>query len=276
MNIPHLIIPNSSVTVSVPGQTLVADVTHKNFNEILKTLFSVDGTVEKLKELFALDHALKNYLKLSDKMTVRSGAVYFGDEPVHNYTTEKILQFLEANIPVEPLVKFCERLQANPSRRAVQELYRFLEAKSMPITSDGFFRAYKGVRSDYKDIHSGKFDNSVGQVLSMARNGVDDDANVGCSYGFHAGTQAYANDWANANGHLMVVEIDPADVVSVPFDCNCQKLRTCKYVVVDELKDRGIIQDVYVDTQPDDDSYEFEYCDECGDEIDETGNCNCY
>ena len=30
----------------------------------------------------------------------------------------------------------------------------------------------------------------------------------------------------------MIVKIDPADVVSVPNDCECQKLRTCKYVVV--------------------------------------------
>ena len=30
----------------------------------------------------------------------------------------------------------------------------------------------------------------------------------------------------------MRVEIDPADVVSVPKDCDCQKLRTSKYKVV--------------------------------------------
>ena len=30
----------------------------------------------------------------------------------------------------------------------------------------------------------------------------------------------------------MVVEIDPTDVVSVPHDCSCQKLRTSKYKVV--------------------------------------------
>ena len=30
----------------------------------------------------------------------------------------------------------------------------------------------------------------------------------------------------------MIVKIDPSDVVSVPHDCDCQKLRTCKYEVV--------------------------------------------
>ena len=36
----------------------------------------------------------------------------------------------------------------------------------------------------------------------------------------------------HGGGNLMLVEINPADVVSVPHDCNCQKLRTTKYKVV--------------------------------------------
>ena len=33
----------------------------------------------------------------------------------------------------------------------------------------------------------------------------------------------------------MVVEINPKHVVSVPLDCNEQKVRVCQYTVVDEL-----------------------------------------
>ena len=64
----------------------------------------------------------------------------------------------------------------------------------------------------------------------MARNKVCDNAENGCSYGFHAGSLEYAKGYGNG-GNLMVVEINPADVVSVPNDCDCQKLRTCKYKV---------------------------------------------
>ena len=102
----------------------------------------------------------------------------------------------------------------------------------MPLTPDGNFLAYKGVTNDFTDRWSGQFDNSVGQTLEMARNGVNDDANVGCSAGFHAGSYEYAKGYASGGGHLMVVEIDPSDVVSVPHDCDCQKLRTSKYKVV--------------------------------------------
>ena len=35
---------------------------------------------------------------------------------------------------------------------------------------------------------------------------------------------------------MMLVEINPADVVSIPTDCQFQKLRTCKYKVVGEYE----------------------------------------
>ena len=69
----------------------------------------------------------------------------------------------------------------------------------------------------------------------MPRNYVCDDANIGCSDGFHAGSLDYARHYGNG-GHLMVVEIDPRDVVSVPLDCDQQKLRTCKYKVVSHFE----------------------------------------
>jgi hypothetical protein len=44
----------------------------------------------------------------------------------------------------------------------------------------------------------------------------------------------YASSFGNRNSHLLIVEINPSDVVSVPKDSDCQKLRTCKYKVIAE------------------------------------------
>ena len=154
---------------------------------------------------------------------------------------------------------------ANPSRRAVNELYAFLSHKNLPVTDAGTFLAYKSVRSDYTDHHTGDFNNSIGNTLEMTRNNVCDDHNQGCSIGFHAGSLEYASSFGGADSVLLIVEIDPADVVSVPSDCECQKLRTCKYKVV--AKYDGPLPEHYTkDAQsaydPQDDSEDEEYDDD--------------
>jgi hypothetical protein len=69
----------------------------------------------------------------------------------------------------------------------------------------------------------------------MERRKVCDDAGIGCSYGFHAGSLEYAQGFGGGEKKIVIVKINPADVVSVPTDCECQKLRTCQYEVVDEF-----------------------------------------
>ena len=174
--------------------------------------------------------------KWDDLELTEDGVILWQGYEIHNLVTERILQFIERGIDIDPVVRFLAKLLKNPSKRAVDELYTFLEHKNLPLTSSGNFIAYKGVRPDYMDCHSGTFENVVGAVLEMPRHRVDDDKNRGCSYGFHAGTLEYAGGFMPRDGHLMVVEIDPADVVSIPTDCSYQKLRTCRYKVVEEFE----------------------------------------
>jgi hypothetical protein len=142
---------------------------------------------------------------------------------------------LQDGFPVEPLVKFMENLMSNPSFRAVNELYGFLEKNSLPITPDGCFLAYKKVRNDYMDIHSGTFNNSVGLICEMERNKVDDNQNNTCSSGLHFCSQEYLGSFGGSDSRIMILKISPADVVSIPTDYNNSKGRTCKYTVIGEL-----------------------------------------
>ena len=242
MNLPY-IISNTSVTAIVNGQSLTAASDHVNFQKIKETLASDSFDNDALVALFDIGHSVQLYA--GGKVEVSHGSVKYKGEHINNYVTDKIVQFMGESLPVEPIVNFLDRLLANPSRRATEELYKFLEHKNMPLTPDGCFLAYKGVRADYMDKHTGKFSTAVGAVLEMTRRNVCDDANVGCSNGFHAGSLSYANDWAGSDGKLMIVKIDPADVVSVPLDSNCQKLRTSKYEVVGEQTDRQPLTDTY-------------------------------
>ena len=105
----------------------------------------------------------------------------------------------------------------------------------LPITEDGHFLAFKNVKIDYKDIHSGTFDNSVGKVCEMPRYKVDEDKDRTCSSGLHFCSIAYLPSFSDSNGgHTMIVKINPKDVVAIPADYNNTKGRTCKYEVIGE------------------------------------------
>jgi len=229
MKIPY-ILTEESLTVVIEGKAYTMNNAHPAWLQAKKALAAEE--FEKLPELFNISKAVENYLDEEAKVEVKDSTVYFDGEVVHNVVVDKILKFMSEDAPFKPLIKFLGKLMDNPSRRAVNELYSFLEHKNMPITPEGNFLAYKGVSSDFKDLYTGKFSNKVGDVLEMTRNRVCDDAAIGCSHGFHAGSYDYAKGYASNGGNLMVVEIDPADVVSVPNDCDCQKLRTAKYKVV--------------------------------------------
>jgi hypothetical protein len=177
------------------------------------------------------------------------GEVTYDGELVHNTVAKRITEFFREELPFMPLVRFLENLMANPSRRAVDELYNFLENEGMPITEDGCFVGYKGVQDNFLDVHSGTFDNSPGEVISMPRREVDDDARKSCSYGFHVGSQRYAKNWGEK---VVLVKVNPADAVSVPYD-SAEKLRVCKYEVI--AISEGLLQDKLYQEPALDDEY---------------------
>lgn len=218
---------------------------------------------------------LKSLYAKYEGIEVKDGNLYVFGDPVHSTVATRVLSFLEAGLDCVHLFKFILKLNLNPSKRAVDELYTFLEHRALPITDNGNFLAYKAVRADYTDKHTGKFLNTVDSVLEMPRNKVDDNKEVGCSYGFHAGTIEYARDFWGGNGHIMLVEINPVDVVSIPTDCQFQKLRTCKYKVVGEYE-IDLTDPLYAsryETDQDDEVDIWDDDEEC--DWSECGNCNC-
>jgi hypothetical protein len=221
---------------------------------------------------------LKSLYASYEGIEVKDGNLYVFGDPVHSTLATRVLSFLENGLDCVHLFKFILKLNLNPSKRAVDELYTFLEHRALPITDNGNFLAYKAVNSDYTDKYSGKFLNTIDAVLEMPRNKVDDDKNVGCSYGFHAGTIEYAKQFSGGAGRIVIVEINPSDVVSIPTDCEFQKLRTCKYKVVGEYE-IDLTDPMYAsryETDQDDEvdvwSSDNPICSDCGEES--YGNCD--
>ncbi len=201
-----------------------------------------DGDWDKARELSQPAEAVRLAVEGIEgcEVHIADGIVFYKDEGVHNTLTSRMLKMLAQGFDVQPLMLFLDNLMENESFRAINELYSFLEKSSLPITPDGHFLAYKRVKEDYTDVHSGSIDNSIGQVVQMERRNVDDDKDNTCSSGLHFCARGYLSSFRGAR--TVVVKIHPADVVSIPSDYNDMKGRCCKYTVVQELENENPVE----------------------------------
>lgn len=246
---------------------------HINYKMILEALPT--ATADELLDIVDVEKAVATF---SDGLVeIKNGQVTYEGEVVHGSISKRILEFMSKGLPFQPLVNFLNNLMENPSMQSQKELYDFLEHEHLPITEDGHFLAYKAVTNDFKDKYRGVFDNRVGQICEMTRSKVDDDRARGCSNGLHAGALNYVAGYGSLeNGDkIVIVKINPADVVSVPSDCNCEKLRTCRYEVVGEYQGE-LLKPLYSanfteDEYADDEDYDIrdDYWDQFDDDDDE-------
>ena len=226
----YIVSGNGTITIVIDNQSFTVGYDHPNYMGIKECI--VNNDTENIVELIDIPSAIEDYAE--GKVTVTDGILRYDDEEIHNSLTERIMGMMRNGFPFEPMIKFLANVLENHSNRAVQELYTFLEHKNLPITEDGCFLAYKAVTSDYKDKWSRTIDNSVGETVSMQRRKVNDDCGVGCSDGLHCGALEYVESYRaeHAGDRVVIVKVNPKDVVSVPTDCECQKVRTCEYQVV--------------------------------------------
>ena len=228
MSFPYLI-QGSNLVVVIKNKPHTISKTHITYQKVVDAIKAGDWqTVE-----YTIDPKKVVINFGQGNVAIQGEKLFWKGTEMHGAIVNRMVQMLQDGFSVEPLVLFMENLMANPSFRAVNELYGFLERNNLPITPDGHFLAYKKVRDDYKDVYSGTFDNSVGQVVSMERNQVNDDKNQTCSAGLHFCSEGYL---ANFGGQrVMILKINPRDVVSIPTDYNNTKGRCCQYEVIGEV-----------------------------------------
>ena len=270
MSTPSIIVTDHSITAVFYGESpRVITSDHPSFIKCKENIKNRDWV--SLKKNIDIESAVRNYV--SGGVVVNDGTITYNGEPVHNLIVDRILQFMRDGMPFEPLVKFLNNLMKNPSYRARQELYKFLEHEALPITEDGCFLAYKAVRNDWMDIYSGTIYNGIGTTVRMTRHNVDDDCNNGCSKGLHAGSIDYVRGYGNETSRYLIVKINPEHVVSVPSE-DSRKLRTCEYLVLSEFKDklRGSCYTVSGAEICNDD---FDFEDDCDDDFYDDDDCDC-
>ena len=233
MNKFNYILGGDSITVFVDGNSYTINKQAPTYKMVLDAVKSQD--YKALVDAVNIRQGIANKVSAKGKgrVSINGNVITYDGIEVTGLISSRIFEVLGAGLGVDPMVRFLENLMENPSRRAVLELFGFIDACRLPITEDGHFLAYKRVRDDYKDVHSGTFDNSVGQVLEMPRNAVDEDKDRTCSAGLHFCSYDYLKSFGGSR--IMVLKINPRDVVAIPSDYNNSKGRTCRYEVVDEI-----------------------------------------
>ena len=218
------IVPIDGKPVFVPAtderyQVLVGHLLAKRFAEATALLATPDKLLRTWDARFTLTPL---------------GEIVLNGETLPALFTGRVLEMAKSGEDPAPIFAFAARLAKNPSENSRAQLFRFLQHKHLAITPEGFVLAYKAVRQDYFDWHSATYKNTPGATLSMPREAVDPDSKGDCRPGFHVGTLSYAQGFEKVKGPslFLVCRVDPADVVSVPDDCDCQKMRVCSYYVV--------------------------------------------
>ena len=228
MSYPFLIQGNNIVVV-IDNKPHTINKTHITYQRVVDAIKA--GDWDTVKDVIEPKKVVLEYGQ--GNVAVQGDKLFWKGEEMQNALSNRMIQMLQDGFPIEPMIQFMENLMQNPSKRAVTELYGFLEKNSLPITPDGHFLAYKKVKNDYKDCYTGTMDNSVGSVVEMERNRVDDDQNRTCSTGLHFCSRDYLNHFGG--DRVVIVKINPRDVVSIPNDYNDSKGRACRYEVVDEI-----------------------------------------
>lgn len=228
--LPH-IVTDRSITVVCGSKSHIIPSSHPNFLSIREAIRE-----DRWQDINNLIDIPKSVMHFSGgKVEIVNGVVCYEGEQVHNVIADRILRMMSERFNVQPLINFLANLMQNPSKQAVDELYLFLEAGNLPITEDGHFLAYKMVRQDYLSHHDGRTDNSIGNMVEMPRNKVDDRRDVTCSYGLHFCSEGYLGKYYG-HGRTVILKINPADVVSIPKDYNNAKGRACRYQVIGEME----------------------------------------
>lgn len=264
MSIIYAVANNGGISAYINGEMKVVAPDHKRYAEVLKALEAQD--TEQFLYLTDLARRINDYVSASGKLAVKNSQVLYKGITIEFPFTHRLLEMMEKGLPYGPYVNYIERTMRNPRPRCVKSLDLLInrpDAKyPLPLLPDGRFLAYKRVREDFYDHHSGKvlyeplevkykdhpqakdmnwLHSQVGNRVGMPIWETDDNFQLACSAGFHAGLYEYVATFHANEGHVLAVAVCPSQVISVPEDASAMKFRT------HALEVRHIIPETFIE-----------------------------
>lgn len=224
------IITRESVTVTVDSTPHIIRKDAVNYRDLVSALLAEDESL--IDRCLTLCGVVRNWFAKYPEIEVNGDTLKYKGVEIPSSISTRVHAMITTGEDPAVMLRFWERLSRNPSWRSVQQLYTFLQHHNIPLTEDGKILAYKAVRNNWMDYHSGTIENKLGAEPSMPRNQISDDPNEACHVGFHVGALAYAESFGDSERRMLVCEVDPENVVCVPYDASAMKMRICKYKVV--------------------------------------------
>lgn len=225
-----------SLTLVVDNMPHSIPRSHPNWDKLIAAL-NDNAPEEDISPLLNIAASIATFMEGAIEINERT--LSLNGRQLDTHLTRRIMQHMQAGLEglAAPLMALLVNTEQNPSYRAVQGLYEWLEKSNLPITEDGCIIAYKIVGEDYLDIHSRTFDHSIGQTPSMPRNRCDEDPDQTCSTGLHFCSAEYLPHYGTAPGNrVMIVKVHPRDVTAFPSDYNTAKGRCCRMEVIGEVE----------------------------------------
>jgi len=231
------------LVVIVPGKAPISlDAKSDVCPKVEKAIIEKDD--KKIRALLFPEEKIKTIS--GGKMEMDGNGVIKVEGSIVDPVIQKYIKIFEkGNLSIDPLVNLAKKIQLNESSWVREQLSRFLRDNTVPITPDGCFIGYKGVKRSEEglvDCYSGTFCHDIGTVVRMDRADVNSDPRRSCEAGLHVAAHGYVKDCYNDNTHI-AVKVDPIDVVSVPYDYDNQKMRTCGYEVLALMGSKEPIED---------------------------------
>lgn len=238
----------TSISLVVNNRAFTLGASQSNFHSVLGELKKPKQDAKRILSLLSSAEALSDFA--SKGVSIHNGKVYFKGSQMNGAVVNRILDFHRQNLPCEPTIAFLGNLPDNQAQR--DAAYKFLENEGLTLTPDGCILAYKGVRGNWTSAHQNNLpslkavliDNYIrfkpGDKPRCNPQDCDSDPHVHCSKGLHVGSHAFAKayvaDYDRNHGHMVLVKINPKDIVSVPTDTR-EKMRVCAMEVVCDLAD---------------------------------------
>jgi len=276
--VPFILTQDSTITMVLNNKPYTIQSDHLNYNKIVDELKNPNQDINVIIGLLDIKQTLNQYANHYPEFVIdfQNSTITINDEQIHGTLIDRIFDMHKQGFPFESMGRFLINLYQNPSKRAVDELYSFIEYGKLPITEDGCFLAYKRVKEDYTSCYDNKTKNDIGTIVSMPRDQVDDNSNNTCSSGLHLCSYEYLKVFDG--DRVVIVKVNPKNVVSIPTDYNNTKARACEYEIVGEVSKEELLTNKTIFDKPVvvslEDEYDEDFDDSDDDSDEEFGESN--